>query len=136
MPVTADRTRTASRPERDSSVFCPVLVQCAQNRVTPIRRPAPANLFGFPGSRSIAAAISFTSSLSRRATAVVLRVSASLPMGKLILTLTLGSAPTAFVFATIGAGLAHQPIMALAMSYLLSLLLLPIALYLIRLRER
>jgi uncharacterized membrane protein YdjX (TVP38/TMEM64 family) len=58
---------------------------------------------------------------------------ARMPMAKFIAALTIGSAPTAFVFAAIGAGWANQPILALAMSYVLPILLLPIALYLMRL---
>jgi uncharacterized membrane protein YdjX (TVP38/TMEM64 family) len=61
---------------------------------------------------------------------------AGMPIRKYIAALTLGSVPTAFVFAAIGAGWADQPILALAMSYVLPILLLPIALYLIRLRTR
>jgi uncharacterized membrane protein YdjX (TVP38/TMEM64 family) len=57
---------------------------------------------------------------------------AGMPMGKFIAALTLGSVPTAFVFAAIGAGWANQPILALAASYVLPILLLPIALYLMR----
>jgi len=59
---------------------------------------------------------------------------AGMPMGKFTAALTIGSVPTAFVFAAIGAGWADQPIMALAASYVLPILLLPIALYLMRLR--
>jgi uncharacterized membrane protein YdjX (TVP38/TMEM64 family) len=61
---------------------------------------------------------------------------AGMPIGKYLAALTLGSVPTAFVFAAIGAGWADQPVLALAVSYLLPILLLPIALYLIRLRAR
>jgi uncharacterized membrane protein YdjX (TVP38/TMEM64 family) len=56
---------------------------------------------------------------------------AGMPIRKYIAALTLGSVPTAFVFAAIGAGWADQPVLALAMSYVLPILLLPIALYLI-----
>jgi uncharacterized membrane protein YdjX (TVP38/TMEM64 family) len=59
---------------------------------------------------------------------------AGMPIGKFIAALTIGSVPTAFVFAAIGAGWADQPIAALAVSYVLPILLLPIALYLMRLR--
>lgn len=48
--------------------------------------------------------------------------------------LTVGSVPTAFAFAAIGAGSADQPILALTVSYVLPIILLPIALYLMRLR--
>lgn len=61
---------------------------------------------------------------------------AGMPIGKYIAALTIGGVPTALVFAAIGAGWADQPVLALAASYLLPILLLPIALYLIRLRAR
>lgn len=57
---------------------------------------------------------------------------AGMPLGKFAAALTLGSVPTAFVFAAIGAGWADEPIVALAVSYVLPILLLPVALYLIR----
>jgi uncharacterized membrane protein YdjX (TVP38/TMEM64 family) len=59
---------------------------------------------------------------------------AGMPPGKFIVALTVGSVPTAFAFAAIGAGLADQPILAFVASYVLPVLLLPIALYLMRLR--
>ena len=61
---------------------------------------------------------------------------AGMPMGKFIAASTIGSVPTAFVFAAIGAGWANQPILALVVSYVLPILLLPIALYLMRLVVR
>ena len=61
---------------------------------------------------------------------------AGMPIRKYTAALTVGSVPTAFVFAAIGAGWADQPVLALAMSYVLPILLLPMALYLIRLRTR
>jgi uncharacterized membrane protein YdjX (TVP38/TMEM64 family) len=61
---------------------------------------------------------------------------ARMPMRIFIAALTIGSVPTAFAFAAIGAGWADQPIVALAVSYVLPILLLPIALYLIRLRAQ
>jgi uncharacterized membrane protein YdjX (TVP38/TMEM64 family) len=54
---------------------------------------------------------------------------ANMPMRKFIAALTIGSVPTAFVFAAIGAGWAHQPIVALVVSHVIPVLLLPIALY-------
>lgn len=57
---------------------------------------------------------------------------ASMPIGKFTMALTIGSVPTGFAFAAIGAGWADQPLMALAVSYGLPILLLPIALYLMR----
>jgi uncharacterized membrane protein YdjX (TVP38/TMEM64 family) len=59
---------------------------------------------------------------------------AGMPMRKFAAALTVGSIPIAFVFAAIGAGWADQPILALVASYVLPILLLPIALYLLRLR--
>jgi uncharacterized membrane protein YdjX (TVP38/TMEM64 family) len=59
---------------------------------------------------------------------------AGMPMRKFIAALTIGSVPTSFVFAAIGAGWADQPIVALLVSYVLPILLLPIALYVMRLR--
>jgi uncharacterized membrane protein YdjX (TVP38/TMEM64 family) len=61
---------------------------------------------------------------------------ASMPLGKFIAALTIGSVPTAFVFAAIGAGWADQPILALVASYVLPIFLLPVALYLMRLRAK
>ena len=59
---------------------------------------------------------------------------AGMPIGKFTAALAVGSVPTAFAFAAIGAGWADQPILALAASYVLPILLLPVALYLMRLR--
>jgi uncharacterized membrane protein YdjX (TVP38/TMEM64 family) len=61
---------------------------------------------------------------------------AGMPMREFTAALTIGSVPTAFVFAGIGAGWADQPILALVVSYVLPILLLPIALYLMRLRTQ
>ena len=61
---------------------------------------------------------------------------AGMPMGKFIAASTIGSVPTAFVFAAIGAGWADQPILALMVSYVLPILLLPIALHLMRPRAQ
>jgi uncharacterized membrane protein YdjX (TVP38/TMEM64 family) len=61
---------------------------------------------------------------------------AGMPMRKFTAALTIGSVPTAFVFAAIGAGWADQPILALAASFVLPILLLPVALYLMRLRAQ
>jgi len=57
---------------------------------------------------------------------------AAMPMGKFIAALSLGSVPTAFVFAAIGAGWADQPVLALVVSYVLPIVLLPVVLYLMR----
>jgi uncharacterized membrane protein YdjX (TVP38/TMEM64 family) len=61
---------------------------------------------------------------------------AGMPLSKFTAALTVGSLPTAFVFAAIGAGWADQPILALTASYVLPILLLPIALYLMQLRPQ
>jgi len=61
---------------------------------------------------------------------------AGMPMRKFTAALTIGSVPTAFAFAGIGAGWADQPILALAVSYVLPILLLPVAFYLMRLRAQ
>ena len=50
------------------------------------------------------------------------------------MALAVGSVPTAFAFAAIGAGWADQPILVFVASYALPILLLPVALYLMRLR--
>lgn len=57
---------------------------------------------------------------------------AGMPIRKFAAALTIGSVPTAFAFAALGAGWADQPILALVVSYLLPILLLPIVLYLMR----
>jgi uncharacterized membrane protein YdjX (TVP38/TMEM64 family) len=61
---------------------------------------------------------------------------AGMPVRKYTVALVVGGVPTAFVFAAIGAGWSDQPMLALAMSYVLPILLLPIVLCLIRLRAR
>ena len=61
---------------------------------------------------------------------------AGMPPRQFIAALVIGSVPTAFVFAAIGAGWSDQPILALGVSYVLPIFLLPIALYVIRLRAR
>jgi uncharacterized membrane protein YdjX (TVP38/TMEM64 family) len=68
--------------------------------------------------------------------AVFLAGLAGMPMRKFIVALTVGSVPAAFAFAAIGAGWADQPILALTVSYVLPIFLLPIALYLMRSRAR
>jgi uncharacterized membrane protein YdjX (TVP38/TMEM64 family) len=59
-----------------------------------------------------------------------------MPLRKFIAALTIGTMPTAFVFAAIGAAWANQPIVALAVSYVLPISVLPIALYLMRRRAQ
>ena len=48
------------------------------------------------------------------------------------MALTVGSVPTGFAFAGIGAGWADQPVLVLIVSYFLPILLLPIVLYVMR----
>jgi uncharacterized membrane protein YdjX (TVP38/TMEM64 family) len=60
---------------------------------------------------------------------------AGMPLAKFTAALAVGSVPTGFVFAAIGAGWADQPALALVASYVLPIVLLPIALYLMRLRR-
>jgi hypothetical protein len=59
---------------------------------------------------------------------------AGMPMGEFTAALAIGSVPTAFAFAAIDAGWADRPILALAVSYVLPTLLLPVALYVKRRR--
>src|SRR5262245_7271532 len=67
--------------------------------------------------------------------AIVLQAGlAGMRIGRFTAALSIGSVPTAFAFAAIGAGWGDQPILALAVSYVLPIFLLPIALYLMRAR--
>ncbi|HET9447631.1 MAG TPA: VTT domain-containing protein [Steroidobacteraceae bacterium] len=86
--------------------------------------------------RSGSWAIILTRSLpySTAEAAVFLAGLAGMPMRKFVVALTVGSVPAAFVFAAIGAGWRDQPILALTVSYVLPIILLPIMLCLIRLR--
>jgi uncharacterized membrane protein YdjX (TVP38/TMEM64 family) len=59
---------------------------------------------------------------------------AGMPMRKFTAALATGSVPTGFAFAAIGAGWADQPVLALAASYVLPILLLPVTFYLMRRR--
>jgi uncharacterized membrane protein YdjX (TVP38/TMEM64 family) len=59
---------------------------------------------------------------------------AGMPIGKFTAALAVGSVPTAFAFAAIGAGWAEQPALALVVSYVLPILLLPFVLLLMRRR--
>ena len=65
---------------------------------------------------------------------VLLAGLAGMPMAKFTAALAVGSVPTAFAFAAIGAGWADQPVLALLVSYVLPILLLPLALCLMRVR--
>jgi uncharacterized membrane protein YdjX (TVP38/TMEM64 family) len=57
---------------------------------------------------------------------------AGMPIRKFAIALIVGSVPTAFAFAAIGAGWADQPLLALVISYVLPILLLPITFWLMR----
>lgn len=61
---------------------------------------------------------------------------AGMPIRKFIAAVTIGSVPTAFGFAAIGAAWTDQPVLALVVSYILPIVLLPGALYLVRLQAR
>lgn len=59
---------------------------------------------------------------------------AGMPMRKFLAALTVGSVPTAFASSAIGAGWSDEPALALAVSFVLPIFLLPVALYLLRRR--
>jgi uncharacterized membrane protein YdjX (TVP38/TMEM64 family) len=61
---------------------------------------------------------------------------ARMPIGKFTAALTVGSVPAGFAFAAIGAGWAAEPALAIVISYVLPIALLPIGLYLIRARRK
>ena len=61
---------------------------------------------------------------------------AGMPVTTCVVALAVGSVPTAFAFAAIGAGWADRPMLALVVSYVLPIILLPIALYLMRRRAQ
>jgi uncharacterized membrane protein YdjX (TVP38/TMEM64 family) len=61
---------------------------------------------------------------------------AGMPARTVVAALTIGSVPTALAFAALGAVLADRPVLALAVSYVLPIPLLPIALHLVRRRGR
>jgi uncharacterized membrane protein YdjX (TVP38/TMEM64 family) len=88
--------------------------------------------------RNGAWAIILTRSLpySSAEAAVFLAGLAGMPLRKFVIALSVGSVPTAFAFAAVGAGQSDRPLLALAVSYFLPVLLLPVALYLIGTRGR
>jgi uncharacterized membrane protein YdjX (TVP38/TMEM64 family) len=57
---------------------------------------------------------------------------AGMPLSKFVAAVTIGGVPTAFVFAAIGDGWADQPVVALTVSYVLPVALLPVALAVVR----
>lgn len=60
---------------------------------------------------------------------------AGMPLGKFTAAMTVGSVPTGFVFAAIGAGWSDEPVVALVASYVVPVFLLPVVLYLMRRRR-
>lgn len=89
-------------------------------------------LFGLGGAWTIVLTRSFPYSIPEAI--VFLAGLAGMKMTKFVTALTVGSLPTSFAFAALGAGWADQPILALAASYVLPMLLLPVALYAVRRR--
>lgn len=79
-------------------------------------------------------AIILTRSLSHSVPEILVFLAgiASMPIKKFTVALTVGSVPTAFAFAALGASWVEQPIAVLAVSYVLPIFLLPIVLYLLR----
>jgi uncharacterized membrane protein YdjX (TVP38/TMEM64 family) len=69
---------------------------------------------------SIPEAMTFLAGLSR------------MPFEKFLAAVLLGSVPTAFVFAGIGAGWPDRPLLALTVSYVLPIVLLPVVLQMMR----
>jgi uncharacterized membrane protein YdjX (TVP38/TMEM64 family) len=67
---------------------------------------------------------------------VLLAGIAGMPMAKFLTALTIGSVPIAFMFAAIGDGWSDDPALALVVSFVLPIALLPLALYLLRRRRR
>jgi uncharacterized membrane protein YdjX (TVP38/TMEM64 family) len=57
-----------------------------------------------------------------------------MPVRQVLVALSLGSIPTAFVFSAIGAGWDEEPALALAISYVVPIPLVPLAIYLMRRR--
>lgn len=63
---------------------------------------------------------------------VVLAGLARMPFGRFTSALVVGSVPTGFAYAAIGSVWADRPLLALTVSYVLPILVLPIALHLMR----
>ena len=103
------------------------------------RSVGPQSLHRVEGmfDRAGAWAIVFTRSLPYSVPEATVFVAglAGMPLGRFTAALAVGSVPAGIVFAAIGAGWADQPILALGVSYVLPILLLPVALYLMRQRS-
>jgi uncharacterized membrane protein YdjX (TVP38/TMEM64 family) len=108
--------------------------RCVQRFVGPRSLHKMESLFDHGGAWAIVLTRSLPYSVPEGM--VFLAGLAGMPMRKFTIALTIGSVPTAFAFAAIGDGWADQPIVALLVSYVLPILLLPIALYLMRLRAQ
>jgi uncharacterized membrane protein YdjX (TVP38/TMEM64 family) len=115
-----------------------LMLTSARRLVQSIARPQSLHKMESLFDQSGAWAIVLTRSLPYSVPEVMVFLAglAGMPMSKFTAALAAGSVPTAFVFAAIGAGWADQPILALVVSYVLPILLLPIALYLMRLRTQ
>jgi uncharacterized membrane protein YdjX (TVP38/TMEM64 family) len=87
--------------------------------------------------RSGAWAIVLTRSLPYSVPEVVVCLAglSRMPVGRVVLALTLGSVPTGFLYAGIGAGWADRPLLALAVSWALPIVSLPVAMHLLRSRR-
>jgi uncharacterized membrane protein YdjX (TVP38/TMEM64 family) len=87
---------------------------------------------GIAFTRSGAWAIVLTRSLpySIPEAVVFLAGLSGMPIERFLAAVVLGSVPTAFVFAGIGEGWADDPLLALAVSYVLPIVLLPVVLLL------
>jgi uncharacterized membrane protein YdjX (TVP38/TMEM64 family) len=111
-----------------------LMLTSARRMVKRFVGPQPLNRMESLFERSGAWAIVLTRSLpySIPEAMVFLAGLAGMPTTKFTAALALGSVPTAFVFAAIGAGWTDQPILALVVSYVLPILLLPVALFLMR----
>jgi uncharacterized membrane protein YdjX (TVP38/TMEM64 family) len=100
----------------------------------------PQSLSGMQGlfDRNGAWAIVLTRSLPFSVPEVMVFLAglAGMPLRKFIAALTIGSVPAAFVFAAIGAGWADQPVLALVVSYVLPIVLLPAVLTFLQLTAR
>jgi uncharacterized membrane protein YdjX (TVP38/TMEM64 family) len=104
----------------------------AHRFIAPRRREKMERLFEQGGAWAIILTRSLPYSVPEAMT--LLAGLARMPIRGFTTSLVLGSVPTAFVFAAVGAGWADQPLLALSVSYVVPIPLLPLALYLVRRR--
>jgi uncharacterized membrane protein YdjX (TVP38/TMEM64 family) len=104
----------------------------AHRFIAPRRREKMERLFEQGGAWAIILTRSLPYSVPEAMT--LLAGLARMPILAFTTALVLGSVPTAFVFAAVGAGWADQPLLALSVSYVVPIPLLPLALYLVRRR--